>query len=81
MNFMRRLLRRPACPESAEEGVERKALETFRAGIMPCCGKPISYYQGPRAGLGSNIRCAHCGVNWGIAPLHVKRLDSAVPRP
>jgi len=29
--------------------------------LMPCCGKPRSYFKGPRGGDSLNIMCFHCG--------------------
>ena len=39
-------------------------------GLMPCCGKPLSFIRGPRGGNCTNIKCSHCGEKWNIGPYH-----------
>lgn len=40
----------------------------YRDELMPCCGKPIKVFIGPRVGLFINIRCFHCGTKFNILP-------------
>lgn len=35
---------------------------------MPCCLKPVKFFEGPHGGLSVNIKCAHCGTRWNICP-------------
>lgn len=36
--------------------------------IMPCCGNPIKYFEGPEGACSTNIKCFHCGQKWNICP-------------
>lgn len=36
--------------------------------IMPCCGKPILLFKGPRIGFCFDFKCSHCGEEWKICP-------------
>lgn len=36
--------------------------------LMPCCGKDIKFFNGPRGGECTNIKCFHCGEKWNICP-------------
>ena len=54
----------------------------FRRGVMPCCGLPILYQEGPEGGLCQNIRCAHCKAEWNINPPHfIQRIGVTEVKP
>jgi hypothetical protein len=36
--------------------------------IMPCCGRSIKFYPGPRGGFSRNIKCVWCGTKFNISP-------------
>ena len=37
--------------------------------LMPCCGKPVKYFLGPRGGNSTNIQCACCGQKWNVCTI------------
>ena len=40
----------------------------FEHELMPCCGKPIKFYSGPRGHLSQIIKCFHCDQKFNICP-------------
>jgi len=41
----------------------------YKFDLMPCCGKPVSFYKGPRGGECTNIKCAQCGQKFNTNPM------------
>ena len=54
-----------------DEDRERHRLNNmfFKEGKMPCCGKEISFYEGPCGGLNMNIKCANCETEWNMSQM------------
>lgn len=43
--------------------------------FMPCCGKPVRFFNGPRGGDAINIKCFHCGQKWNICiPFFIEKI-------
>lgn len=40
----------------------------FHNNLMPCCGKPVRFFSGPKGGDSCNIKCFYCGQKWNISP-------------
>lgn len=54
----------------------------YRLYVMPCCGLPILYQEGPEGGLCQNIRCAHCRAEWNVnPPLFIERIGVTEVKP
>ena len=34
--------------------------------LMPCCGHEVDFFNGPRCGFCTNIKCVHCGSKFNI---------------
>jgi len=59
----------PGLETEGDREKRKIAREFYHEGRMPCCGNPIGFYEGPRGGAGINIKCAHCGAKWNVAPI------------
>lgn len=47
----------------------RLAEEFYNKKVMPCCHRPLKFFDGPQCGINMNITCAYedCGVKWNIS--------------
>jgi len=54
----------------------------YELGLMPCCRGNMKFFEGPRGGMATNIKCAHCSHKWNITPgfaQYIENIGGALP--